>query len=33
LADKIKTIQVPVKEQESKNEPKEGSLAWFIKNS
>jgi len=33
LADKTKTIQVPAKEQESKNEPKEGSLAWFIKNS
>jgi hypothetical protein len=33
LADNTKVIQVPAKEKEAKNEPKEGSLAWFMKNS
>lgn len=33
LADKQKVVQISAKEEESKNEPKEGSLAWFIKNS
>ena len=33
LADKTKVVQILAKEEESKNEPKEGSLAWFMKNS
>jgi len=33
LADKTKVVQISAKQEESKNEPKEGSLAWFIKNS
>ena len=33
LADKQKVVQISAIEEESKNEPKEGSLAWFIKNS
>lgn len=33
LKDKPKVVQSIEPKQEAKNEPKEGSLAWFIKNS
>jgi tRNA(Ile2) C34 agmatinyltransferase TiaS len=33
LADKPKVVQSIELKEEAKNEPKEGSLAWFIKNS
>jgi len=33
LEDKPKVVQSTESKQEAKNEPKEGSLAWFIKNS
>lgn len=33
LEDNVKVVEAPVAKEESKNEPKEGSLAWFIKNS
>ena len=33
LADKPKMVQSIEPKYEAKNEPKEGSLAWFIKNS
>ena len=33
LADNVRVVETPVAKEESKNEPKEGSLAWFIKNS
>lgn len=33
LADKTKVIESIDQKEEVKNEPKEGSLAWFIKNS
>ena len=33
LADNVKVVETPVAKEESKNEPKEGSLAWFMKNS
>ena len=33
LADKPKVVQSTKSKEEAKNEPKEGSLAWFIKNS
>ena len=33
LEDNVKVTETPVAKKESKNEPKEGSLAWFIKNS
>jgi len=33
LADNVKVIEPTIEKEEYKNEPKEGSLAWFIKNS
>jgi len=33
LVDKPKVVQSIESKEEAKNEPKEGSLAWFIKNS
>ena len=33
LEDNVKVAELAVKKEELKNEPKEGSLAWFIKNS
>jgi hypothetical protein len=33
LADNPKVVQSIKSKEEVKNEPKEGSLAWFIKNS
>ena len=33
FVDNVKVIQSIESKEEAKNEPKEGSLAWFIKNS